>query len=321
MRECVLCVLLKKVVIHMARLALVTGAHGFIGRHVAKHLANSGTTVLALGHGNWSRSEWRNWGITDWHAADITPESLTTYGGEPDVIFHCAGSGSVAFSVSNPYQDFQRSVATTLAILEYVRLHVPTAKLVLPSSAAVYGHATRFPTQESDLLAPVSPYGLHKAMGEQLCKSYASHFGLSASIVRLFSVYGIGLRKQLLWDACTKLEHDDACFSGTGAEARDWICVTDAAALLVAASMQATTACPVANGGSGQCVSVENILRHVAKSINSRCAPVFSGTQRRGDPSKQIADISIAATWGWVPKVPWQTGVSQYVEWFKAGAI
>jgi UDP-glucose 4-epimerase len=305
----------------MARIALVTGAHGFIGRHVAKHLAQSGVTVLALGHGNWTRTEWRDWGISDWHAADISLESLMTYGGAPELIFHCAGSGSVAYSVTNPYQDFQRTVSTTLAILEYARLQVPSAKVVLPSSAAVYGHAKRLPTREDDPLAPVSPYGVHKALSEQLCQSYSSHFGLAISIVRLFSVYGIGLRKQLLWDACAKLRQHECSFSGTGDEARDWICVDDAAALLVIASKYVSTACPIANGGSGQCASVKDILQHVAQGLNSRCMPVFSGEHRPGDPAQQLADISVATGWGWSPTVHWRAGVGKYVEWVSEGAV
>ena len=173
----------------MARIALVTGAHGFIGRHVAKHLASTGVTVLAMGHGNWLRSDWRNWGVSDWHVADISLESLMTYGGEPNLIFHCAGSGSVAYSVTNPYQDFQRSVSTTLAILEYARLHVPSAKIVIPSSAAVYGYARKFPTLEGDPIAPMSPYGVHKVLSEQICRSYCSQFwafgGYRAVVFRL----------------------------------------------------------------------------------------------------------------------------------------
>ena len=305
----------------MARTALVTGAHRFIGRHVSRHLASLGITVLALSHGNWSRSEWRNWGIADWHVSDITLGSFTTYSGDPHLIFHCAGSGSVAYALGHPYQDFQRHVSTALAVLEYARLYAPAANLVTPSSAAVYGHAQRFPMLEGDPVAPVSPYGVHKAISEQVCKSYNSQFGLSVAIVRLFSEYGIGLRKQLLWDACEKIRQREAHFAGTGNESRDWIYVTYAADLLVKASDHANANCPIANGGSGEPASVKEVLSRVAENFDDGCAPEFSGVRRPGDPARQLADISMALSWGWMPKVHWTDGVAQYVKCYQAGVL
>ena len=112
----------------MASTALVTGAHGFLGRYVARQLARDNWRVIGLGHGSWARDEWKVWGIAEWHCADIALETLLIYAGEPDVIVHCAGSGSVGFSMTHPYQDFQRTVATALAVLEYARLYVPRVR-------------------------------------------------------------------------------------------------------------------------------------------------------------------------------------------------
>ena len=299
---------------------LVTGAYGFIGRHVARELSRQNYEVRAIGHGAWSRGEWQNWGIADWYPSDITIESLITYAGEPDWIFHCAGSGSVAFSMSHPYQDYQRSVSTTHAVLEYIRTVHPAAALVLPSSAGVYGLAERMPINVNEVLNPVSPYGLHKKMAEDLCLSYGKHFGVRTAVVRLFSIFGVGLRKQLLWDACSKIAAKNAIFSGTGNETRDWLHVEDAAKLMVFAAQNASPNCPIVNGGVGKATSISEVVNAIVEDIGSTQIPIFSGASRPGDPLHYLANISEALAWGWIPIQNWRDNIRSYVHWFKDGA-
>ena len=303
-----------------SRSALITGAYGFVGRHLARHLASKGWAITGVGHGDWGREEWRRWGILDWHRADVDVESLVTYAGEPDVAFHCAGSGSVGFSVSHPYQDFQRTVASTLSLLEFARLHRPGLKVVMPSSAGVYGAAQIMPIGVDAPLNPVSPYGMHKKIAEDLCLSYARQFGTQLAIVRLFSVYGIGLRKQLLWDACAKITQGAPSFSGTGRETRDWIHVDDACELLQVASGHASAACPIVNGGSGQAVQIRTVVERLATILGNSTEVQFSQRSRPGDPTHYCADISTALDWGWRPRKPWGEGVQAYAEWFAKGA-
>lgn len=305
----------------MPSTVLVTGGYGFIGRNVSRYFARAGWTVIGLGHGSWAREEWRRWGIAEWHAADVTLDTLLTYAGLPDVIVHCAGSGSVGFSMMHPHQDFLRTVLSTSAILEFVRIHSPKSRIVYPSSAGVYGVATTLPTQESASLRPVSPYGVHKRMAEEMCQSYARSFDISAAIVRLFSVYGKGLHKQLLWDACVKIDQGENGFFGTGRETRDWLHIDDAASLLFSAKEYASTACPIVNGGAGEEVTVRSVLEELFSAFNRSDAPVFSGVTRSGDPTNYLADISLARGWGWQPKTSWREGVHQYAEWFKSGAL
>lgn len=304
----------------MPEKVLVTGAFGFVGRHVARAAAARGYVVHGVGHGAWSRSEWREWGIDEWHVADVTLDTLVSYGGDPDIVFHCAGSGSVAFSMSHPAQDFERTVLTTLSTLEYVRLHRPDAKLVLPSSAGVYGNASSLPIRIDAPLAPASPYGGHKKMAEDLCRSYAAHFGVSAAIVRLFSVYGVGLRKQLLWDACGKLARGPAEFGGTGDETRDWIHVDDAAALMLAAADAASSACPLANGANGSATQIRKIVESIASEMGNGNAVRFSGMSRPGDPAHFAADIAEARGWGWQPTRSLAAEIARYVAWYQDGA-
>jgi UDP-glucose 4-epimerase len=298
---------------------LVTGAYGFVGRHVARRLSESGFAVHAMGHGAWGREEWREWGISEWHACDVTLDNLITYGGAPALVFHCAGSGSVGFSMTHPMQDYQRTVGTTMAVLEFMRQYTPDSKLVIPSSAGVYGLAQRMPIAVEDPLNPVSPYGLHKKVAEDLCRSYGKHFGIASAIVRLFSVYGEGLRKQLLWDACNKIANGQAEFGGTGEETRDWIHVEDAATLMIMAANAATPQGVIVNGAGGSEISVRDVLERIAAEFPPQ--PIhFSGIQRPGDPTNYAADLTEARQLGWTPQHQWKAGVSAYARWFKAGA-
>jgi UDP-glucose 4-epimerase len=302
----------------MGSLSVVTGAHGFLGRHAARHLSRQGWDVIGLGHGNWPYSEWRAWGLREWHACDVTLETLLVYGKEPDLIVHCAGSASVGFSMMHPLQDYRRTVETTANLLEYVRLHAPKARVVYPSSAGVYGVAERMPIMEDAPLRPLSVYGDHKRLAEELCRSFGRHFGVSGIIVRFFSVYGPELRKQLLWDACNKMRRNETTFPGTGDETRDWLHVKDAAALCQHAGERTSADWPVANGGSGHAVSVKDVLNVLWQEFERHDGPTFSGVSRAGDPKHYQAEVSLAKSWGWVPDVDWRAGVREYVEWFRA---
>jgi UDP-glucose 4-epimerase len=297
---------------------LVTGAYGFLGRHVARLFAQKGHTVVGIGHGEWSREEWESWGLSAWHQGDITLAALKQYAGCPSLIVHCAGSGSVSFSVENPLADFERTVVTTAHVLEYVRLYAPSCRVVYPSSASVYGAVEAVPIREDCVAAPISQYGVHKLMAEQMVASYARQFGTPAAIVRLFSVYGCGLRKQLLWDACRKLSNNDTVFMGTGGEVRDWLHVEDAAELLSVAAEHASSACPTVNGGSGEGTTVRDVLFHLGSSLNPRKPPMatFSGMQRVGDPNHYIAHLEGSRAWAWQPTRGWRAGVAEYAAWW-----
>lgn len=297
--------------------ALVTGAHGFLGRHIARRMSDLGYTVIGIGHGDWAEAEYRRFGLKEWHEADVTLESLEHYAGTPDIVVHCAGSGSVASSVANPHQDFLRTVGSTSAVLEFIRLRSPHAALIYPSSAAVYGNAKRLPIKECDPLEPVSPYGVHKLMAESLCESYANNFGVSVVVVRFFSVYGEGLKKQLLWDACKKIMHGERSFYGTGQETRDWLHVEDACELILKAFEVASPSCPILNGGSGIGTCVEDILSKLLVCFDRKDSPVFMGKSKAGDPAHYVADTEIARSLGWQPQTSIDQGLQRYAAWFK----
>jgi len=301
---------------------LVTGAHGFIGRHVCRHLADSGARVCGIGHGNWPAAELPRSGLIDWvngEVAEANLDAVAAAHGPLVAVVHLAGGATVGASLSGPFEDFSRTCETMVRLLEWIRRRSPRTAVVAISSAAVYGAGYRGAISESALAAPCSPYGTHKLIMEMLCRSYAQKFGIATLILRLFSVYGEGLRKQLLWDLCSAFEtRGAATLGGTGDEVRDWIHVSDAAELIRRVLPLASVESPVLNGGTGRGTPVLSIAREVASAWGGTPAVSFSGVSRAGDPHSLIADIGKVAAIGFEPQLALEPGLRRYVEWFRS---
>jgi UDP-glucose 4-epimerase len=304
---------------------LVTGAHGFIGRHLSSHLAEIGFHVSGLGHGVWPASEAERWGVRAWINGDIGPgnlELLKRQVGEPEIVFHLAGGSSVGAAVQNPREDFYRTVVSTAELLDWMHQHLPSATLVVASSAAVYGAGHSGPISEGAVLQPYSPYGRHKRMMEEMAAAYASDYGLKIVIARLFSVYGQGLRKQLLWDMCAKMEKepDEIILGGTGNELRDWTHVTDVAHALATLSAVATNAAQVVNIGTGTGTSVQQIAAQMTSHWSKGTATPkvkFNRQARAGDPFSLIAENTSLTRLGFQWRHRLTDGLSDYVRWYR----
>lgn len=304
----------------MQKTILITGGFGFLGRTVAKTFKQLGYRVVGIGHGGWTLQDALQLGFDIWVDADVSLSSLMTLQEPFDLILHCAGNGSVGYSLTNPLQDFNKTVHGTVELLEYMRLTKSTALLIYPSSAGVYGAKENVPIKETDELKPISPYGYHKKIAEDLLASYSRTYGTRVAIIRYFSIYGPGLTKQLLWDASVKLRTSldrVAMFWGTGEETRDWISSEDAAALVLAVS-NTTDRFSVLNGASGVRVTVRETLELLQCALGVDTQIVFNGTVREGDPRFYHADVSQALALGWKPFTQLPEGIGNYVRWLAA---
>lgn len=310
----------------MMSIAWITGAHGFIGRHLARSLKAEGYQVAGIGHGAWPAAEAAQWGLSFWLNGEISASNLGQMRqvlGLPDKVFHLAGGSSVSAAMAHPHEDFTRTVVSTAELLEWLRQHSPATRLVAVSSAAVYGSSHMGPISEEARLSPFSPYGAHKLMMEELCRSYAANFGLRVVMPRLFSVYGAGLKKQLLWDLCGKIAAGGPVeLGGSGDELRDWVDVRDVVRGLERVGNLADVKAPVINLATGMATSVREIAALVIASWRgcTSAAPTvsFSGSSRPGDPFSLVADVTRMRSYGTENCIPVAQGVGDYVAWYCA---
>lgn len=297
---------------------LITGAFGFLGRNTAKYFKSKNYEVFGIGYGEWKIGERKKWGIDNWREGEVNFKNLSKYSEKFDLIIHCAGGSSVGYSMVKPLRDFQLTVNSSAAILEFMRLKCPKSRLIYPSSAAVYGEKPDKAIKENDLLNPISPYGFNKKIVEEICELYSKNFGLNISIIRFFSLYGAGLKKQLLWDTCERFrkEKSEVYFFGTGKETRDWLNVKDAVRLFFAVS-KSNKKNETINGASGKRVEIEKVLGILKKNYGKDVKINFIKREKPGDPKYYRANISRAKSLGWFPKVDLEDGILEYVNFYK----
>jgi len=305
----------------MNKIVIITGALGFIGSNIAIEFKKNGYFVVGIGHGAASDVELERLGIDEWHEADLTLEALKKIPRKADTIVHCAGGSTVGISLSDPYLDYHKTVNSTLELLEFIRLNSPKTSIIYLSSAAVYGAKRDELIEEYDDLNPVSPYGFHKLASESICKSYSQCFGIKVAIVRLFSIYGEGLTKQLLWDASNKIiaaaNNEKILFHGTGDETRDWLHVKDVSEL-VAHLAALKFSFLILNGGYGRRITVKEILNMLLAGFdNNNLKITFNNHSKEGDPKYYHSNVKAVFATNWHPKIKLEQGLNSYVKWFK----
>lgn len=311
------------------RTVLVTGGAGFLGKSCARHFQIAGWRVVGLGHGRLTKNESLEAGYHYWINSavclSVLDSIIKNFGNSLQAVIHCAGNGSVPYSIDEPLDAYQRTVGITAILLDHLRQNAPNAIVLYPSSAAVYGLASDRPLREDDTPNPVSPYGFHKLMVENLLAEHAICFGQQAVAVRFFSIYGPGLRKQLLWDASKRLLSTESpvTFFGTGKETRDWIHVEDAAELilqlvektLLTSSVEARL--KIINGAVGERIEVRDVLRCLVDALGVRVEIRFNNTVRVGDPRFYHASVEKAYASDWRPKIAFADGLKNYATWVR----
>ena len=234
----------------------------------------------------------------------------------PDLIVHSAGRASVPLSVTNPERDFDGNTVLTFKLLDAVRRCSAKSRFVLLSSAAVYGNPRNLPVGEDCEVSPISPYGFHKRQAELACQEFAVSFGISTCSLRIFSAYGPGLRRQVLWDILSRAHKSRTLkLFGTGEETRDFIHAKDLAIAVDIVAQNAPMTGEVYNVGSGCETSIADLAKILLEALECDVDLEFDGQQPTGVPSKWRADISQLTGLGFHPSINFADGIKQYANW------
>jgi UDP-glucose 4-epimerase len=292
--------------------ALVTGGAGFIGSNLVDKLIKLGMEVIVVD--NLSTGFEKNINPKAQHfKLDIEKDFNIIWGlmKGVDVVFHLAALARVQPSIEDPQTFNGVNVNGTLNIL-FAAHKAGVKRVIYSASSSCYGNNKTFPTPETELTNPLSPYGLQKYVGEQYCKMFSEVYGLDTCSLRYFNVYG----ERMNFEGAYKLviavfaeqmmQGKPLTITNDGEQRRDFTYVGDVAEANILAALHTNKLNgEVFNIGNGDNYSVNEV------------ADMFGGEKIYGvevlEPFQTLADNSKAKDiLGWTPKGDLPTWIKQY---------
>lgn len=306
-----------------SKIALVTGAAGFIGSHLVDHLIADGYSVTGIDDLSSGTLDNLPSGF-DLRKMDIRDSEVQSVVAElrPDIVFHLAAQISVSISAREPKLDADVNIGGALNLLEGIRtVDGKTAKIVyITSGGTAYGDPDVVPADESTPVRPLSPYGASKLAVETYLPIYEKLCGLNYSIIRLANVYGPrqdphGEAGVVAIFAKAMLARKPLTIFGDGNDERDYIYVQDVVDAIARAA-EGTLPGPF-NVGTGIGTITNRIFEVVAENCGHSEA-ANHGPDRLGDVNRISLDPSKAKReLGWESQVSLEDGLKTTVDWFK----
>jgi len=175
---------------------LIIGSEGFIGKHLHRYMKDQGHEVWGADVVT-RYADQENYFLVDASNSDFTSVFRQN---QYDLCVNCSGAASVPESLKNPVRDYFLNTVNVFKLLDAIRSEQSSCRFINLSSAAVYGNPAQLPVIEAAITNPLSPYGIHKLQSEQICREFYEFHKIPTCSLRIFSVYGPGLQKQLFWD-------------------------------------------------------------------------------------------------------------------------
>ncbi len=280
---------------------LVTGGHGFIGRHLVRGLVDRGYQVRVLDLQ--PRPEDLAQVEYDLVQGDVyDPEVLRrVWEPTPDVVLHLIGLADVSQAQEDPDRSFRLNVVSTQKLVEACRVQ-PVKQLVIPSTAAVYGITRCLPVKEETPTAPANIYGWHKRLAELEVQAYSHCYGVTYTILRLFNVYGRGHRGIIHQALVHGREGHKLTLFGVD-QLRDFVYSGDVVEAFMRCVETPQAHNRILNIGSGEGMAISEVVDLVRAVY-----PGLAVGYRDGESDHlydSIADIALAESLlGWSPQSP-----------------
>jgi UDP-glucose 4-epimerase len=302
---------------------VVTGVAGFVGSNLAKHLLQTGYTVIGLD--NLSAGTLENIDPrVEFHQADIcTPEIYPILEGA-DAVFHLAAKTSLVDCLHKPLEAANLNVVGTLNVLEAAR-KAKVRKFIYADTSAEYEGILEFPTPE-ERICPIGVYAASKHGGATFCESYRRLYGMTVTIVRYFNVFGPAQDWRRVVPPVMSsfiirmLQGERPIIYGTGDKRRDFIYVDDVNDLHLVILEDPRADGKTFNIGSGVNFSVNEIYRLVEGLLKTGLQPVYK-PDLPGEAQITLADISAAKSLGWKPRVDIGEGLNRTIEYLQGKVL
>lgn len=307
--------------------ALVTGGSGFVGSHIVEQLIAAGAARVVVVD-DFTRGRRENLHSVSGHPAveviegDICDGSLMDQASAgADYVFHQAAL-RITQCAEDPVRAVRVMIEGTQNVLEAAVRH-RVAKVLLASSASVYGEPDRLPIQESDAFNNRTIYGAAKIANEQMARAYAEMYGIRYIALRPFNVYGprmdaFGVYTEVMIRWLERLARGEApVIFGDGAQTMDFVYVGDVArAYLLAATSDASD--EVLNVGSGIETSLKELCRLLCQATgHPDLEPIYGeGRKVNGVTRRRAATEHASETIGFEARVGLREGLRELVEWY-----
>ena len=308
------------------RTFLVTGGAGFIGSHIAEALVKRGDRVRVIDNlstGNLTNLEPIQ-GQIEFIRGDVTdPTAVQAAVQGVDCVFHEAAMASVPWSVERPLDSHAACVTGTVTVLDAAR-RAGVRRVVYAASSAVYGDQPTSSKRETDLPAPISPYGAAKLAGEYYCQAFSATYpGFETVALRYFNVFGPRQDPKSPYSAVIPLfitailSGRQPVIYGDGGQSRDFAYVANVMhANLLAADAPGVSG-RVFNVACGRSLNLLTLLDSLNRLLGMNVRPILQPS-RPGDVRESMADITAARTLlGYEPQIGFEEGLSRSIDYYR----
>jgi UDP-glucose 4-epimerase len=304
----------------MSKRVLITGGAGFIGSHLVRHFAGQAQVTVLDDLRSGYAHNLDGVACRFVRGSILDAQALRDAMADAEEVYHLAAMISVPESVAKPAECAELNTEGTRRVLD-AAVAAGGRKVVLASSAAIYGDNPTVPKLESMTPEPKSPYAQTKLAGEHLLEAYRETHGLGTTSLRFFNVFGPRQDPRSAYAAAVPifiakaLRDEPIGIHGDGDQTRDFVHVTDIVGALAYAGASADMA-GTYNVGYGRCQSILELAQEILRLTGSKSV-IEHLPPRAGDVRHSLASTERLLSAGWKPKSSVQAGLAETVDFYR----